>query len=120
MPVCTRIPRAPDSLGMAGPEVDHRNPIHEANVAAPAPPPQAPGLRLPGVLAQDRWGGGVPHVLAGFDIKCKQSNHNFKPSSGCAKRRKRSRKTLVGKRSPGALHRHFPAFRKSTERCPYN
>eukprot|EP00661_Eupelagonemidae_sp_cell13_P022833 gene22833-biopygen14821 len=102
MPACLRI-QAPGSLGRAGPEVDHRNPLHkggfhlrrrgpqapglaqrwttgilstrgvlssggnevfdpEASVAAPAP--QAPGPRLPGVLAQARGGGaGALHRL---------------------------------------------------------
>eukprot|EP00661_Eupelagonemidae_sp_cell13_P007478 gene7478-biopygen16555 len=58
----------------------------------PAWPPQPPGPRAPG---------------------CQQSSHFIKASLGGGKRRKRSRKTLVGKHSAGTLHRLFRRFERA-------
>eukprot|EP00661_Eupelagonemidae_sp_cell13_P019348 gene19348-biopygen16042 len=62
----------------------------------PAWPPQPPRPRAPGC-----------------QLNRQQSSDFVKTSLGGAKRFKRSRQTLVGKRSAGALHRLFRRFERA-------
>eukprot|EP00661_Eupelagonemidae_sp_cell13_P015692 gene15692-biopygen9736 len=71
----------------------------------PAWPPQAPGLA-------QWWTTGILSTMVILS-SCKQSSAHFKPSLGDAKRLKRSRRTLVGKRSAGALHRLSRRFQRA-------
>eukprot|EP00661_Eupelagonemidae_sp_cell13_P015523 gene15523-biopygen3691 len=76
--------------------------------AMPAPRPRHPRLEV------DHRNPLTRGVLSSLNRQ--QSYHNSKTSPGDAKRFKQSRKTLVGKRSAGALHRLFRRFERARSR----